>query len=79
MQWRWSSRPFPTTRLLRHLGLVVGERDGRRTIYGLHDEHVGVLLTEAVYHVQHVRLGYAAPPGALDELHESARREGRGS
>ena len=30
-------------RLLRHLGLVVGERDGRRTIYGLHDEHVGVL------------------------------------
>ena len=35
-------------RLLRHLGLVVGERDGRRTIYGLHDEHVGVLLAEAV-------------------------------
>lgn len=49
-------------RLLRHLGLVVGERDGRRTIYALHDEHVGVLLAEAVYHVEHVRLGYAAPP-----------------
>jgi DNA-binding transcriptional ArsR family regulator len=48
-------------RLLRHLGLVVGERQGRRTIYELHDEHVGVLLAEAVYHVEHVRLGYAAP------------------
>lgn len=45
-------------RLLRHLGLVVGERDGRRTIYALHDPHVGVLLEEAVYHVEHVRLGY---------------------
>ena len=49
-------------RLLRHLGLVVGERAGRRTIYALHDEHVGVLLAEAVYHVEHVRLGFAAPP-----------------
>lgn len=49
-------------RLLRHLGLVVGEREGRRTIYELHDEHVGVLLAEAVYHVEHVRLGYAASP-----------------
>lgn len=49
-------------RLLRHLGLVVGEREGRRTIYALHDEHVGVLLAEAVYHVEHLRLGYAAPP-----------------
>jgi DNA-binding transcriptional ArsR family regulator len=45
-------------RLLRHLGLVVGEREGRRTIYALHDPHVGVLLEEAVYHVEHVRLGY---------------------
>ena len=50
-------------RLLRHLGLVVGERDGRRTIYELHDEHVGVLLAEAVYHVEHVRLGFVVPPG----------------
>jgi DNA-binding transcriptional ArsR family regulator len=44
-------------RLLRHLGLVVGERSGRKIVYGLHDAHVGVLLEEAVYHVEHVRLG----------------------
>ena len=45
-------------RLLRHLDLVVGERSGRRTIYALHDSHVGVLLEEAVYHVEHTRLGF---------------------
>jgi len=44
-------------RVLRHLGLVVGERSGRQIIYALHDTHVAVLLEEAVYHVEHVRLG----------------------
>jgi DNA-binding transcriptional ArsR family regulator len=44
-------------RILRHLGLIVGEREGRRIVYALHDSHVGVLLEEAVYHVEHVRLG----------------------
>lgn len=48
-------------RLLRHLELVVGERSGRRTIYALHDSHVGVLLEEAIYHVEHIRLGVAEP------------------
>lgn len=48
-------------RLLRHLGLVTGERVGRQTIYAPHDSHVGVLLAEAVYHVEHVRLGYSEP------------------
>lgn len=43
-------------RLLRHLGLVIGQRDGRRMIYALHDSHVGILLEEAVSHVEHVRL-----------------------
>jgi DNA-binding transcriptional ArsR family regulator len=44
-------------RLLRHLGLVVGERSGRHVVYELHDDHVGELLAQAVAHVDHVRLG----------------------
>jgi DNA-binding transcriptional ArsR family regulator len=42
-------------RVLRHLGLVSGVRDGRKTVYSLHDSHVGVLIEEAVYHVEHLR------------------------
>ena len=49
-------------RVLRHLGLVVGERDGRQTIYGLYDDHVRSLLTEAVSHTEHLRLGLAVHP-----------------
>ncbi len=49
-------------RVLRNLGLVVGERQGRQVIYALHDEHVGELLTEAVSHTEHLRLGLAARP-----------------
>jgi DNA-binding transcriptional ArsR family regulator len=49
-------------RVLRHLGLVAGERRGRQVIYALHDEHVQVLLGEALAHIDHVRLGLAAPP-----------------
>lgn len=44
-------------RLLRHLRLVVGERSGRTVIYSLHDDHVAVLLQEAISHVEHLRLG----------------------
>ena len=47
-------------RVLRHLGLVVGDRDGRQVIYALHDDHVRALLTEAVSHTEHLRLGLAA-------------------
>lgn len=46
-------------RILRHLGLVVGERDGRRVHYSLHDEHVGQLMEQAMSHVEHLRLGLA--------------------
>jgi DNA-binding transcriptional ArsR family regulator len=46
-------------RLLRHLRLVVGDRQGRKIIYALHDSHVGVLLEEALYHVEHVRLDWS--------------------
>ncbi len=46
-------------RLLRHLGLVVGKRDGRHVVYELHDDHVAELLEQVVSHVEHVRLGLA--------------------
>ena len=45
-------------RILRHLGLVIGERRGRNVIYALHDSHVADLLDQAVFHIEHVRLGY---------------------
>jgi DNA-binding transcriptional ArsR family regulator len=48
-------------RMLRHLGLVVGERSGRQVVYALHDSHVADLLDQAVFHVEHVRLGYSEP------------------
>ena len=44
-------------RTLRFLGLVVGERHGKQIVYGLHDSHVAELLAQAVYHVEHIRLG----------------------
>ena len=39
-------------RVLRELGLVARERHGRQVIYSIHDEHVAVLLAEAVAHAQ---------------------------
>jgi DNA-binding transcriptional ArsR family regulator len=42
-------------RVLRHLRLVVGVRRGKSVIYSLHDDHVGVLLAEAVAHTEHLR------------------------
>lgn len=46
-------------RVLRHLGLVIGRREGRQVTYDLYDEHVGQLLEQAVSHVEHLRLGHA--------------------
>ena len=54
-------------RLLRHLGLVVGHRDGRRVVYDLYDEHVGELLEQAVSHVEHVRAGLARSVRAVEQ------------
>lgn len=53
-------------RLLRHLGLVVGRRDGQRVVYDLYDDHVGELLEQAISHVEHVRSGLART-GRADE------------
>jgi DNA-binding transcriptional ArsR family regulator len=44
-------------RLLRDIGLVVGERHGRSVVYSLYDEHVASLIDQAVGHVEHLRLG----------------------
>jgi DNA-binding transcriptional ArsR family regulator len=48
-------------RLLRTLGLVTGTRAGQRIVYALHDNHVAMLLDEAVYHSEHLRLGVPDP------------------
>jgi DNA-binding transcriptional ArsR family regulator len=50
-------------RMLRNLGLVVGERLGRQVIYALHDDHVAALLDEAVFHTEHRRVGRPDPVG----------------
>jgi ArsR family transcriptional regulator, nickel/cobalt-responsive transcriptional repressor len=44
-------------RMLRHLRLVAGTRNGKTTVYALYDDHVARLLDEAVYHSEHLRLG----------------------
>jgi DNA-binding transcriptional ArsR family regulator len=51
-------------RVLRHLGLVVGHRDGRHVVYELHDDHVAQMLEQVIAHVDHVRLGLAGREGA---------------
>jgi ArsR family transcriptional regulator, nickel/cobalt-responsive transcriptional repressor len=51
--------------MLRHLGVVVAHRQGRRRIYALHDDHLAQLLEQAIFHVEHVRLGAVAHREAL--------------
>ena len=53
-------------RLLRHLGFVVGRREGRRVVYDLYDDHVAGLLDEAISHVEHMQLGLAGRTGRRD-------------
>jgi DNA-binding transcriptional ArsR family regulator len=48
-------------RLLRNLGLVTGTRAGQRIVYGLYDHHVAMLLDQAIYHSEHLRLGLRDP------------------
>ncbi|GLF92859.1 ArsR/SmtB family transcription factor [Streptomyces yaizuensis] len=49
-------------RLLRNLGLVSGERHGRSIVYSLYDNHVAELLEQALFHVEHLRLGLRDSP-----------------
>ncbi|MFJ5270871.1 ArsR/SmtB family transcription factor [Streptomyces sp. NPDC088358] len=51
-------------RLLRNLGLVTGERRGRSIVYALYDSHVAELLEQALFHVEHLRLGLRDAPSA---------------
>jgi ArsR family transcriptional regulator, nickel/cobalt-responsive transcriptional repressor len=44
-------------RLLRHLDLVRAKRAGREIVYSLRDDHVAIMLKEAIFHVEHLRLG----------------------
>jgi DNA-binding transcriptional ArsR family regulator len=53
-------------RLLRNLGLVTGTRQGRSVVYALHDDHVAALLDQALYHVEHLRLGLTDTPDRAD-------------
>lgn len=48
-------------RVLRDLGLVVGVRRGRHTVYELYDPHVAWLLDEALRHIEHLREGADEP------------------
>lgn len=49
-------------RLLKDIGLVVGERRGRRVVYSLYDVHVAELIDQAVGHVEHLGLGARETP-----------------
>ena len=53
-------------RLLRHLGLVTGQRDGRQVVYELYDDHVAELLEQVVSHVEHLRLGLVGRRGIAE-------------
>ncbi|MFE4359010.1 ArsR family transcriptional regulator [Kitasatospora xanthocidica] len=63
-------------RLLRNLGLVIGRRNGRQVVYALYDNHVAALLDQAVYHIEHLRLGLsdADDPQDADEPVGTATR-----
>lgn len=49
-------------RLLKNLGLVTVERHGRSMVYALYDHHVAELLDQAIFHVEHLKLGLADAP-----------------
>ncbi len=63
-------------RILRHLRLIVGDRDGKRVRYRLFDDHVAALLDQATYHLEHLRLGTVDTAAAPDDADEPARLVG---
>ena len=69
--------PSAVSHQLRHLGFVVGERRGKQVIYGLYDPHVAELLDQAIFHVQHLRLGARQPSTAQPRRHEHTHPRAR--
>jgi ArsR family transcriptional regulator, nickel/cobalt-responsive transcriptional repressor len=63
-------------RLLRNLGLVEGERQGRSINYALYDNHVAELLDQAIFHTEHLRLGATDRPRAITRDQIAARSNG---
>ncbi len=65
-------------RLLRTMGLVSAQRNGRHITYSLYDHHVASLLDEAVYHAEHLRLSEPDLPASetddSDQVDLSRRR-----
>lgn len=45
-------------RMLRHLRFVAVNRNGRRALYRLYDEHVAELLEAIRHHAEHASLGW---------------------
>ncbi|MEU2069951.1 ArsR/SmtB family transcription factor [Streptomyces anulatus] len=68
--WMEASACSHQLRLLRTLGLVTGERHGRSIIYALYDNYVAELLDQALFHVEHLRLGAGDTPAVAE--HASA-------
>jgi DNA-binding transcriptional ArsR family regulator len=55
-------------RILRDLGLVVGNRSGRQVVYGLFDSHVAALIDEALRHIDHLTTNGQSLRGGLLHL-----------
>lgn len=55
-------------RVLRHLRLVTGRRDGRRMLYRLHDDHLLALLTAIRHQQEHAEHGWSESP-RRDQAH----------
>ncbi len=49
-------------RVLRHPGLVYGDRHGRSITYSLYDDHVAELPDQPVQHTENLRLGKRGAP-----------------
>jgi DNA-binding transcriptional ArsR family regulator len=61
-------------RHLRVLGFVTAERQGRRIIYRLFDDHVAALIEQALSHADHVPLSASSRESQPGEIAAAAAR-----